>query len=339
MRHVAVALGAAYYGNLVWGEKLGVRALAEVAPRPSFVPVSEVPMTAAASPSAIAAGAPPWPTICPYCGSKVQAGTATCMHCGFGLQAGQGTEPIVCTNPACGAVNPPHERNCQRCGKPLPGTISSIAPVTPHEVGTDERHCPYCSELIRASARKCKHCGEFLDEHRPHPMRSRKGPRRKLSTALLLVYFLGIFGAHRFYVGKWGTGLLVLLLSLTIYGLLVTIIWAIVDFINIARGNFNDAENQPLVPPGSDRYEPVSVKKTSTALLLNVFLGTFGIHRFYVEKWGTAVIMLVISFTLYGFLVTIIWSIVDFIALAQGHFEDAEGRPLAWNENRAVDSF
>lgn len=29
---------------------------------------------------------------------------------------------------------------------------------------TETKHCPYCSEYILASAQKCKHCGEFLDE-------------------------------------------------------------------------------------------------------------------------------------------------------------------------------
>lgn len=35
MRHVAVALGAAYYANLLWGEKLGAGAPAGAAPRPT----------------------------------------------------------------------------------------------------------------------------------------------------------------------------------------------------------------------------------------------------------------------------------------------------------------
>jgi hypothetical protein len=28
---------------------------------------------------------------------------------------------------------------------------------------TDEKSCPFCAERILAAARKCKHCGEFLD--------------------------------------------------------------------------------------------------------------------------------------------------------------------------------
>lgn len=54
--------------------------------------------------------------------------------------------------------------------------------------------------------------------------------------ALLLCFFLGVFGAHRFYVGKIGTGILMLV---TLGGLGI---WALIDFIIIAVGNFTDKE-------------------------------------------------------------------------------------------------
>ena len=55
-------------------------------------------------------------------------------------------------------------------------------------------------------------------------------------VALLLCWFLGVFGAHRFYVGKIGTGVLQLL---TLGGLGI---WAFIDLIIIAVGSFRDAE-------------------------------------------------------------------------------------------------
>jgi serine/threonine protein kinase len=52
------------------------------------------------------------------------------MDCGYLIQAeAAGAEegaPNLCPNPACGVANPPGERNCQRCGTPLPtppGTV------------------------------------------------------------------------------------------------------------------------------------------------------------------------------------------------------------------------
>jgi serine/threonine protein kinase len=65
------------------------------------------------------------PKNCPSCGAALNEGAIACMDCGFMLQAEGGpTEvegpPNLCANPACGVANPPGERNCQRCGNPLP---------------------------------------------------------------------------------------------------------------------------------------------------------------------------------------------------------------------------
>lgn len=60
------------------------------------------------------------------------------------------------------------------------------------------------------------------------------------STALILCFFLGIFGAHYFYVGRYGRGLLFLLTG----GLLV-IGW-IMDIFAILGGGFKDSGGAPL---------------------------------------------------------------------------------------------
>ncbi len=53
---------------------------------------------------------------------------------------------------------------------------------------------------------------------------------------LLLCFFLGALGVHRFYVGKIGTGILQLF---TLGGLGI---WVLVDFIIIATGSFRDKQ-------------------------------------------------------------------------------------------------
>jgi TM2 domain-containing membrane protein YozV len=57
---------------------------------------------------------------------------------------------------------------------------------------------------------------------------------------LLLALFLGGLGAHRFFVGKIGTGIVQLL---TLGGLGI---WALIDLIMIAVGSFKDKQGLPV---------------------------------------------------------------------------------------------
>ncbi|GAA2211874.1 hypothetical protein GCM10009850_073350 [Nonomuraea monospora] len=59
-------------------------------------------------------------------------------------------------------------------------------------------------------------------------------------VAVLLCFFLGAIGVHRFYVGKVGTGILQIV---TLGGLGV---WVLIDFIMILIGKFTDKQGQPL---------------------------------------------------------------------------------------------
>lgn len=68
---------------------------------------------------------------------------------------------------------------------------------------------------------------------------SSTSPRSRLAAFLLAIFF-GVFGVHRFYVGKIWTGLL-LLVTAGGFG-----IWWIVDAILIALGIFTDADGRPV---------------------------------------------------------------------------------------------
>jgi hypothetical protein len=73
------------------------------------------------------------------------------------------------------------------------------------------------------------------------PFESASGPSEKSrGVALALAAVLGPFGAHRFYVGKTGTGLL-MLCTLGGAGL-----WYLYDLILVAGGSFRDAEGRLL---------------------------------------------------------------------------------------------
>jgi TM2 domain-containing membrane protein YozV len=66
-------------------------------------------------------------------------------------------------------------------------------------------------------------------------------------VTFLLAFFLGVCGAHRFYVGKTSTAVIQLLLSLSVFGLLISYPWAFIDWIVILCGNFRDGEGRKII--------------------------------------------------------------------------------------------
>lgn len=50
-------------------------------------------------------------------------------------------------------------------------------------------------------------------------------------VAALLAFLLGTLGVHRFFLGRIGSGVAMLLLSCTLIGLLVTVPWALIDMV------------------------------------------------------------------------------------------------------------
>ncbi|WP_208435259.1 TM2 domain-containing protein [Bartonella phoceensis] len=63
----------------------------------------------------------------------------------------------------------------------------------------------------------------------------------------LICWFTGIFGVHRFMVGRVKTGALMLVLSLTVIGLMITGVWAIIDFVIIVAGKFTDKDGKQII--------------------------------------------------------------------------------------------
>jgi len=68
-----------------------------------------------------------------------------------------------------------------------------------------------------------------------------------------------------------------------------------------------------------------SDKSNTVALLLCLFIGILGVHRFYVGKVGTGILQLV---TLGGLG---IWALIDMIMIILQKFTDSEGNTLKFN--------
>jgi hypothetical protein len=83
---------------------------------------------------------------------------------------------------------------------------------------------------------------------------------RSRTVALLLAGFLGVFGAHRFYVGKTGTAVFQLL---TLGGLGI---WWLVDLIMIAAGAFRDGDGR-LVSSWEPESEHLVTSGTAASIL------------------------------------------------------------------------
>lgn len=71
-------------------------------------------------------------------------------------------------------------------------------------------------------------------------MKDEKFSEKSRLAALLLCWLLGIFGAHRYYAGKIGTGILMLM---TGGGLGI---WWLVDFVMVITGAFKDKSGARL---------------------------------------------------------------------------------------------
>jgi hypothetical protein len=125
---------------------------------------------------------------------------------------------------------------CRNCGNEVSEkAIMCVACGTPPK--SADKYCFNCKAETTPNASICMKCGVSLKGD-VHPV---EGEGKDWLTTLLLCFFLGVFGIHRFYTGHTAIGI-VQLLTLGGCG-----IWVLVDFIMIIVGSFKDAKGNILV--------------------------------------------------------------------------------------------
>ena len=114
--------------------------------------------------------------------------------------------------------------------------------------------CPKCGKETAENQAFCGSCGAPLSEAAQQGTAvpaAGISPKSRLATTLL-AWFLGYFGAHRFYVGKTGTAIVMLVLGIVgiplcfvLVGIPIVIgvtVWRLIDFIIAVTGNMKDKD-------------------------------------------------------------------------------------------------
>ena len=143
---------------------------------------------------------------------------------------------MFCTN--CGKQQAEGAKFCGDCGSPMAGTAPAAPAAPSAPISQPAMSAPMPASAPIAPVTPISEpatSAQFVvtpGERSPHSW----------IAALLLCFFLGGLGIHRFMVGKVGTGI-AMIFTLGGFG-----IWTLVDFIMICIGSFRDIQGRELKP-------------------------------------------------------------------------------------------
>ncbi len=122
---------------------------------------------------------------------------------------------------------------CKKCGKELPDDAAFCQSCGASQNGSGQAPQAPQPIIVNVSNVNTNTNTNHVGGYDNYPYKSKW-------AAFFLCFFLGGLGAHRFYVGKVGTGLL-WLFTAGFFG-----IGALVDFFTILFGSFRDKAGYPL---------------------------------------------------------------------------------------------
>jgi TM2 domain-containing membrane protein YozV len=102
----------------------------------------------------------------------------------------------------------------------------------------NQKYCFSCGAIIDSKAQHCPSCGVF----QPDTAFQNRSFNARWLSALLLCLFFGVFGVHRFYLNRVGSGILMLI---TFGGLGI---WYLIDLIILIVGGFRDGYGKIVKP-------------------------------------------------------------------------------------------
>ncbi len=154
---------------------------------------------------------------------------------------------------------------CRNCGKELIGTPEICMSCGARPMAGNS-FCQACGAKTNPLAEICIKCGVRIGKTeakvKAAAVAGEVSPKSRLA-ATLLAWFLGVFGAHRFYLGKIGSAIGMLVLSVIYfasfffwaagwwgvavfgYACITAVgIWAFIDFLIAVTGNMKDSEGR-----------------------------------------------------------------------------------------------
>ena len=148
---------------------------------------------------------------------------------------------------------------CRHCGKELPAGAELCISYGVRPLNGN-KFCQNCGAETKPEQEICLKCGTLLKREDKQIDPTRKNQL----MALLLCLFVGWLGVHRYYMGRVGSGVAMLVLYLSgLVAFLFTIryrglyvlaamafigffVWWIIDLISIATGKMKDGEGREL---------------------------------------------------------------------------------------------